>query len=174
MRRWKLVLGMLLMVAALACGRGSDDARSTISREKFIETFVALQLIQGDSMVLDSLRAVVLEEQGVTEEEMRRFVAVRGENPEELAQIWEEVHQRLVSLVAEARAGGDTTGISPDTAAVQPDTVATSVADTFGVNPPQDNLAVEDTLGQQLRRRPLPTDQPHPDLAPDLPPEEIQ
>ncbi|MBA4159600.1 MAG: hypothetical protein H0X65_19305 [Gemmatimonadetes bacterium] len=87
---------MLLLATSLGCGgREPASAEAAMTRERFIETYVALRRIEGDTTAVDSLRPLVLAEHGATEEQLRNFVIERGEDPAELARIWEEIYRRL-------------------------------------------------------------------------------
>lgn len=144
MKRCRRFLGVLLTAAVLACGgREPASTEAAITREQFVETYVALRRIAGDTAVVDSLRTVVLAEHGVTEEELRNFVVDRGEHPEELASVWEEIFRRLEEP-------------EPDIGAA--DTVSTGATDTLGMDSLRDTLSVldADDVGEEphvLRRR---------------------
>ncbi|MGI9181266.1 MAG: hypothetical protein ACR2H9_12310 [Longimicrobiaceae bacterium] len=98
MRRCRLRRLMLVLLALLplaACDRAGAPARRTVAAERFIEVNVALRQIDAEAPEADSARAAVLAEHGVTEEQMLAFVRARSDRPQELAQIWAEIQQRL-------------------------------------------------------------------------------
>jgi hypothetical protein len=92
---WKIAALLAVLTAASACGGEGRQGERTLSRDRFIETNVALRQIERSAENADSLRGVTLAEHGVTEEQMRAFVSARSDRPAELAEIWGEIHQRL-------------------------------------------------------------------------------
>ncbi len=107
-----LAVGAALLVVP-ACERYADPARRTISPERFIEVYVALRQIDDAEPTAAEQRRAVLEEHGVTEEEMRRFVEARADRPRELAEIWERIERRMQEevepdTVPEMEPAGDT------------------------------------------------------------------
>jgi hypothetical protein len=100
--RWTCGAVLLLLSLLGGCGREPQPG-TELTRERFIETNVALRAIprdtlQADSVAQDSLRQAVLAEHGTTEEELRGFVMALSERPGELAAVWSEIHERLMAL----------------------------------------------------------------------------
>jgi hypothetical protein len=98
---WRTLLILLVLATVSGCGRDPERGYATIPRERFIETNVALRQIDRAAPEADSLRAEVLAEHGVTEEDLRAFVIARSERPGELAAVWDEIRQRLTDRSAE-------------------------------------------------------------------------
>jgi hypothetical protein len=88
---------MALALVLSACG--ADDEAFGAEDEQFVETMVELRraaLTAGrDTARFEALRRTVLEEQGVTEEELRAYVAARGEDLNHMATVWDSVAARL-------------------------------------------------------------------------------
>jgi hypothetical protein len=96
---WKLAAVLLLLLAA-ACDRPPRTSSNTISEDRFVEAYVAMSRVRADTITedtarADSLRAAVLAEHGLTEEQMREFVSARSRNPQQLATVWEQIRTRL-------------------------------------------------------------------------------
>jgi hypothetical protein len=109
-----LALGLLLPWSQ-GCDPGfpSSGPESTISDEAFIETLVSLRRAaaqEGGGTLAEPTRLEVLRERSVTEEELRHFVQVHGENIPRMTAIWTEVEARL-------------TGQDPDDLELDPDTL---------------------------------------------------
>ena len=101
MRRWRRAwfAGAVLLVAA---GCEGEAPAETISREVFVETYVALRVEQLRGSGSDRLPAAdrerVLAENGVTEEELLAFAEVHGRNPQFMEMLWADVETRLEAL----------------------------------------------------------------------------
>lgn len=95
MRRCRFWLLAGLLAALTGCGGGPDQGARTISRETFIEANVALRQVDPGAEDADRRRAEVLEEHGVTADALRAFVEIRSQTTGELAEIWEEIGERL-------------------------------------------------------------------------------
>jgi hypothetical protein len=98
---WRTTLVLLVLTTTFGCVRDPERGYATIPRERFIETNVALRQIDRAAPEADSLRAEVLAEHGVTEEDLRAFVTARSDRPGELAAVWDEIRQRLTDRSAE-------------------------------------------------------------------------
>ena len=89
---------LLLGLALLLSGCGEDSAFGA-SDERFVQTMVELRraaLEAGtDTAEFMRLRSAVLEDQGVTEEELRAYVRARGGDPDHMAEVWDSVVSRL-------------------------------------------------------------------------------
>lgn len=108
---------MLLLLLAAACG-GEREAEGVISREKFVAASVALRSARfphPESAVTPedsakaradsaAIRAEVLRRQGVTPRQLRAFVAAHRSETEELAEVWDEITNRLARADSVARA----------------------------------------------------------------------
>jgi len=90
------ILLVLLLVLTAACDRRPQDADGVLSTERFVEINVALREIPRDHERADSLRAAVLGEHEVQEDDLRRFVLARADRPDEIASVWEEIHRQLI------------------------------------------------------------------------------
>jgi hypothetical protein len=95
-----------ILLSGTACGQGGADpeAGSTISRESFVEAYLLLRLedLRYPGMDLSiQARDSVLNEVGVTEEELLAFVDEWGRDAEVMQSIWQE----LDSLMREDRRG---------------------------------------------------------------------
>jgi hypothetical protein len=95
------IFPLLLFLALSACGRQATEAERALPPERFIEVNVALREIPRDHEQADSIRAMVLGEHDVSEEELRRFVLARSAEPAELAAVWDEIHRRLIERRAD-------------------------------------------------------------------------
>ena len=73
-----------------------------LSRDDFVTLYMRLVRAridaQGDSAAYAASRDRVLQDAGVTEEQMRDFVASRGNDPEELRRAWIEIAVKLDTL----------------------------------------------------------------------------
>ena len=79
----------------LGCGGGADP-EGVIDREVFIATWVDLRqaaLTTGDPLP-EQHRTRVLDENGVTEDQLLGFVDAHGGDPKYMAEVWTEVELR--------------------------------------------------------------------------------
>jgi hypothetical protein len=104
---WKAAAVLACLAGAAACERVPRAEANTISEDRFIGAYVALSAVAGDTAVTDSLRAVILAEHGVTEEEMRAFVAARSHDPQRLAAVWDQIRERLQQMTQEDVTGDE-------------------------------------------------------------------
>ena len=94
----------VMLAAALgagACGGPAD----TVSREEFIEAYVALRVAElegAGNVISDAARDSVLAASGVTEEDLDAFVEVHGGDPVFMSAVWNEVEGRMADLNKEA------------------------------------------------------------------------
>ena len=80
----------LAVLGAAACGAAPD----TISREEFVEAYVALraaELERAGNVIPDEARDSVLAAGGVTQEDLDAFVEAHGRDVVLMADIWTEV-----------------------------------------------------------------------------------
>jgi hypothetical protein len=96
-RRAVLVLvATALATAPAACG-GESDPAGVIDRETFIATWVDLRtaaLRTGDPLP-EGERTRVLQERGVTEDELLGFAEAHGDDPRFMAEVWTEIENRM-------------------------------------------------------------------------------
>ncbi|MDX1566375.1 MAG: hypothetical protein R3223_01160 [Longimicrobiales bacterium] len=102
-----LVLGSLLLVLGACGGEPTDDApEPTISREAFVSTYVDLRMAalrSPETEITPEERSRILEEHGVTSEELLRFVEVLSrDDPRAMQEIWAEVQDRIQQAREEA------------------------------------------------------------------------
>ncbi|MDE2751105.1 MAG: hypothetical protein OXI83_00880 [Gemmatimonadota bacterium] len=85
-------------LAAAACAPGEPEA---ISRETFVQTYVALraaELRSSGAVIPEEDRERVLAEMGVSEEELLAFAEVHGGDVLFMEAVWTDVQNRLVEL----------------------------------------------------------------------------
>ena len=92
-------------------GERSQNGEGVIDRETFISTYVDLRvaaLSRADGELRRQDRDRILDEHGVEEEDLVRFVEVRGRDVHFMQELWDEVRQRIRAveeeLLAEAAA----------------------------------------------------------------------
>ena len=104
-QRWFCWLPLLLTGCA---GDGAGPEEETISRDTFIETYVALREVGlGAPNQIPSVndRLDVLEEHGVSEQDLLQFVEVRGRNVDYMRDVWNEVETRIEALRTQPDSG---------------------------------------------------------------------
>jgi hypothetical protein len=89
--------------AAIGCSVGDSGRGSVqvISREAFIEAYVELRVASHgyrDQVVPLAVRDQILQDLGLTPEDLLTFVEVHGENVGFMFEIWEEVDARFREL----------------------------------------------------------------------------
>ena len=93
---------MALALVMSACS--ADDGAFGAEDEQFVATMVELRqaaLTAGtDTARFEALRRTVLEEQGVTEEELRAYVTARAGDLNHMATVWDSVAARLTAEAA--------------------------------------------------------------------------
>lgn len=101
----RTLLGLFpILTLALSCTLGGPEADTAdlISRDAFVQVYVQLRVAAlsdpTENVPLDE-RDRILQEAGVTEEDLLRFVEVRGREVQFMRQLWEEVD----SLIQEFR-----------------------------------------------------------------------
>jgi hypothetical protein len=127
---WRSAALAIVLLAPLGCDRASQASANTIPDERFVGAYVAISRVEGDSVRLDSIRAAVLAEQGVTEEQMRAFVDARSGNPLQLAAVWDRIRERLSEIphtpVPMDGEGENTVADTPVVAPTAPETTSES------------------------------------------------
>jgi enamine deaminase RidA (YjgF/YER057c/UK114 family) len=87
---------VLTLLAAMACS--SEDSVEVISREQFVEAYVELRSISQrslDEAIPLAERDRVLQELGLTPEDLEEFVELHGTDPTFMYEVWEEVDTRF-------------------------------------------------------------------------------
>lgn len=111
-----------IAAAAAACALGAGcpgkppaGAGRDVSREEFIETYVAL--LRAEAQAADSAearqrRAWVLERRNLTAADLERFAERHADDPAAMAEIWKEIETRIRALQAgdTAESGADEAG----------------------------------------------------------------
>jgi hypothetical protein len=90
---------LALMTAMVIAGCATETGPFSASDEQFIETVVELRraaLEAGmDTAQYETLREAVLEERGVTEEDLRAYVARHSADLRHMATVWDTISARL-------------------------------------------------------------------------------
>ncbi|UCC82373.1 MAG: hypothetical protein JSW46_15510 [Gemmatimonadota bacterium] len=91
-----MALGALLSFAA--CRNGEDDQQIGIGRQEYVDTYV--EILQAAEVAEDSVAATeaaraILARRGLTEDDLLEFGRRYSEDPEYLAEVWEEIEERL-------------------------------------------------------------------------------
>jgi hypothetical protein len=90
---------VLLLGLSVPAGCGRGDATTAIERDRFVETIVELRHAametRGDTAAYEVRKQQILQEQGVTEAELRDYVERRGRDVEHMAEVWNEINTRL-------------------------------------------------------------------------------
>jgi hypothetical protein len=91
-----------LALAAGLAGCSDPPPEETISRERFIEVYVALRSEahspDAPGEIDPEVRDRILAEHGVEAEELIHFVEVHGEDLQYMFEVWSEVEERLTEL----------------------------------------------------------------------------
>ena len=97
-RRVRGAARALLPAAVLLTVAGCEQAPDSISRQEFVNTYVALRTaeLRGNSAVITArARDSVLAARGVSEEDLVTFADVHGDDPVYMAELWGEVADSL-------------------------------------------------------------------------------
>lgn len=95
---WLLALLLPLTVTACESPLPGDGSRSAMSEDSFVDAMVALRraaLGEESGRLPPEDAREVLAEQGTTEEELRRFVEIRGGNAPAMSAVWTRIEARL-------------------------------------------------------------------------------
>lgn len=97
-RRVRGAARALLPAAVLLTVAVCEEAPDSISRQEFVNTYVALRTaeLSGNSAVITArARDSVLAARGVSEEDLVTFADVHGDDPVYMAELWGEVADSL-------------------------------------------------------------------------------
>lgn len=90
---------MILALGIALAGCGGTDGAVGLSDERFIETMVELRRAAitagADTAQFEQLRDAILEEQGVTESDLRAYVEATSRDLYHMAAVWDSVSTRL-------------------------------------------------------------------------------
>lgn len=93
-----IIGGLILCVIVFLLLRGQMSSPD-FSEDKFVEVYVQFSLaaerFKSDSLTLAEERQRILEQAGVTRDEMDDFVDRLNEKPDEWGKVWEKIVQRL-------------------------------------------------------------------------------
>lgn len=147
-RRAPLILAATLVLAA--CG-GDEQPAGVIPREKFVAANVAVRSLPDGATAEE--RAAVLRKHGVTDRQLRAWVAGHTRDPETLAKAWEEIAFKLDS-VANPPVGPIPQPSPPPPGSSVPPTRPPGMADSLHAAPPPPPPAA---VGEPRGRYPRPT-----------------
>ena len=91
-------IALALALTSVSCG--PEEAR-TISRENFVEAYVALrgaELSSRDAVITEAVRDSVLAARGIEPADMLAFAEVHGGDAEFMEGVWSEVQERMEAL----------------------------------------------------------------------------
>ena len=91
-----LALGALLSFAA--CADGEPGAGTELSRQEYVDTYVEILLaadLAEDSVAASDSARAILARRGLTEYDLLDFAQNLDEDPEQLAEIWQEIENRI-------------------------------------------------------------------------------
>lgn len=100
------VFALLALLALTACDPGfpSSEGTAPIDRDTFVAVYVDLraEAVRWDGGRLpEDERDRVLQEHGVSADDLRAFVQVHGRNVPFMTEVWTEVDERLADLVVD-------------------------------------------------------------------------
>jgi len=98
----RLILAAVLLAA---CGREAAMPAAGISRETFIAVYAELSRarLRTTPDEFSARKAEILQQHGVTERDLTRFVEVHGQQPAYMAGVWNSVRERLAADQPEAQ-----------------------------------------------------------------------
>lgn len=97
----RVAAAVLCVTAGLAGAACAPDEPGTISRETFVETYVALraaELRSSEAVIADEARDSVLAEMGVSEDDLLAFAEMHGGDVPFMEAVWTDVQSRLAEL----------------------------------------------------------------------------
>jgi hypothetical protein len=88
-----------LCFLVLLAGCGGPDRGTAIETERFVSAVVELRRAAaqtwGDTAAFAARKTEILRTQGVTEEDLRQYVEVHGENVQYMADVWNSINTEL-------------------------------------------------------------------------------
>ncbi|MEK9500578.1 hypothetical protein [Gaopeijia maritima] len=106
----RLMVALFVLASVAGCGDAEPVHEGPVDRETFIATYVDLRLSAlgtPTGVITEAERTRVLEEHGVTGDDLEGFAQAWGSDPAAMKAIWEEVQRRL------RLAAGEDTASSP-------------------------------------------------------------
>lgn len=106
---WRGAAGLVCLTASLAAAACGPSEPETISRETFVETYVALraaELRSSGAVIPEEDRDSVLADNGVSDEDLVAFAEAHGGDVAFMEAVWTDVQNRLEELGSRP----DTTG----------------------------------------------------------------
>ena len=106
-------IGALLCLAA--CGSATEEA--DLTHDEYVDVYV--ELLRAADAAPDSFAASdsarrILAAHGLTEQDLLDYVRHHADDPEDLAEVWRRIEERLRAPEPEdTAAGGDTTRVPP-------------------------------------------------------------
>lgn len=103
MRAAYALAGVLLFAACGEKGAPAIDTEGLIDRELFVQTYVELRMESFDNtpkIITIGERDAILDERGVSEEELRLFLEVRGSDVAFMKDLWAEIEAQILSLLS--------------------------------------------------------------------------
>lgn len=100
----KCLAGGLLCLLFACGGERAPEARGTISRDVFVDTYVELRtaaLHSPDGRVGPEAKAEILEAKGVTEADLLDYVDAHGARLQFMVEVWAEIDDTLRALRTE-------------------------------------------------------------------------
>ena len=115
-----------------------DGDGGTISRQRFVDTYMALVQAridtEGDPAAYAAARDLVLDQAGVRPSDLRAFVEAGRDDPERLQEAWRDIAARLDTLY-----GGVTTQPPPElSGVVEEGAVGVEEGKAAGAGPPRE------------------------------------
>lgn len=111
-----LVGGLLVggILGPTGCGGSPEgDETETVERSVFVAAYVDLRIaaLRSGGAPDEAQRQAILDEHGVTRDDLLEFAEVHGRDPAYMRNVWGEVEQKLDSArIAEGGSGADTAG----------------------------------------------------------------
>jgi len=103
MRKLAALTAILLFVGCGGDSAGPPTGSDAIDRELFVETMVELRMDALDNtpmVITEQEKAEILEERGLTEEDLRDFVEAHGKDLLFMRDLWADIEARVLSEIA--------------------------------------------------------------------------
>jgi hypothetical protein len=118
MRSLRPVSSFLLvpsMLCLAACTTTVLPPETEIDRETFVRAYVDLRLaaLENGGSILPTTRDSILGAYGVEGESLVEFARVRGDDPEYMSEVWDEITARMDGDTLDVEAGGRSIGEDP-------------------------------------------------------------